>query len=430
MDPAAEHLAPLLGRLTNYERLRPNRPRWSLANMRALLDRAGARLPPGPLVQVGGSKGKGTTCLYMESLAQAVGLSTGSYLSPHLETLLERVRVDSQTVALNTLERVLRPILAHGESQGLKVTFFEVMTAAALECFAEQAVDLGLLEVGLGGRLDATTAVPVQAGIVTGIELEHTGILGTTLESIAGEKAYVLRPERPAFTAAQGVALAVLEDHATRVGARLQVLGRDFHLRDVEDAGDGFRGVVATADGTRHRFRLPGASRFELRSFALGLTCLDHLFPERSWPLDPVPRPPLPGRFEVLSSPDRQPLVVDVAHTGESATALRAEIERRYPGSRLTVLFACGAEKRWQACLRALLPLADRFFVTTLVGTASAEPALLLDWLAGQGVRAEAVPDAEGGLRALLGTSGVRLVTGSFYLVGAVRSLVREQTET
>jgi dihydrofolate synthase/folylpolyglutamate synthase len=132
----------------------------------------------------------------------------------------------------------------------------------------------------------------------------------------------------------------------------------------------------------------------------------------------------------VLSSPDRQPLVLDVAHTGESATALRAEIERRYPGSRLTVLFACGAEKRWQACLRALLPLADRFFVTTLVGTASAEPALLLDWLAGQGVRAEAVPDAEGGLRALLGTSGVRLVTGSFYLVGAVRSLVREQTET
>lgn len=430
MDPAADHLAPLLGQLTNFERKRPDATCWSLDNMRAILARSTARLPSGPLVQVGGSKGKGTTCLYMEALARAAGLSVGTYLSPHLETLLERVRLDGALVPLRTLELALRSVLAGAGSLGVQATFFEAMTAAALECFATGRVDLGLLEVGLGGRLDATTAVSVQASVLTGVELEHTGILGNTVESIAAEKAHVIRPGGVALTGAVGSALAVLEDRARRVGAVLQVLGRDFELRDVAEGPDGFRGALLAVDGAEHRFWLPGASRFELKDFALALACLTHLFPEQVWTLNPVPRPLLPGRFEVLDTAGGQPTILDVAHTEESATALCAEIQRRYPGRSIAVLFGCGAEKRWEACLSALLPVADRFLVTGLIGTVSAEPAQLQQWLRGRGVRAEVVPDAAFGLRALQESEGVHLVTGSFYLVGAVRGLVRKEFET
>lgn len=430
LDQAAEHLAPLLSGLSNFELRRPSRPRWSLDNMRALLARPGARLPTAPLVQVGGSKGKGTTCLYIEALARAVGMTTGTYLSPHLETLLERVRIDGRAVSVETLERALRPIVAHARSEGLAVTFFEVMTAAALSCFAGRGVDLGLLEVGLGGRLDATTAVAVAASVLTGVELEHTSLLGETIEAIAAEKVHIIRPDTTAFTAASGPALAVARDRAREVGADLQVLGEDFRLEEVEESADGFTGFVSTEAGTRHRFTLPGASRFELRAFALALACLRHLFPTLTWPLDPVPRPELPGRFEIVTAADGGPVILDAAHTEDSARALAAEIERRYAGKRVPVMFACGAEKRWQACLRALLPLADSFLVTGLVGTESAEPAVLLRWLRGQGVRARVVPDASRGLSRLLETSGVRLVTGSFYLVGAVRGLLKGEART
>ena len=423
MRSTNDRLVGLVGNLTNYERKRPDRPRWSLANMEALLARPGAELPRAAMVQVGGSKGKGTTALYLESLAAAAGVRTATYLSPHVQTPLERVRVLGQTVEEEQLFAALEPIVAFAREHLVEPSFFEVMTAAALTCFAEASVDLGILEVGLGGRLDATTAVPVDASIVTSIELEHTEILGDTVELIAGEKAHVIRPGRPAFTSVEGPALQVLEERARSVDASLQVLQRDFGVREVAERDGGFAGQWCT--GARSRpFSLPGASAFEVPAFALAMACLDSVLPGAASEvrLEPVPRPALPGRCEVLHCADGVPLVLDGAHTVESTRALAGELRRRFGDRKAAVLFASAPGKRWRESLKCLLEMADTFVVTAPADTPMQPPGELLSWLQSAGSCCAVADSVEEGLRMLAEHRGVRVVTGSFYVVGAARS--------
>src|SRR5688572_8612576 len=326
-DAATSRLQGLLAPLTNYERYRPLHPRWSLDGMEGILARGEARVPPGTRIQVGGSKGKGTTTLYLESLARAAGLRTGTYLSPHVETMLERVRLDGRDATEAELLDGLAPVLAGERARSGELTFFEAMTAAAANLFAARRVALSVFEVGLGGRLDSTTAIPVDGSIVTTIEKEHQELLGDTLAEIAGEKSFVIRPGNPAFTAVTGEALAVLERRARDVGAELSVLGRDFVLEDLADRDGTFTGMLRAA-GESARFVLRGAARFELPALALAWAALRRLRPELELPLDPVPRPSPPGRFETRRLPDGGVLILDGAHTEESLRAVAGELAR------------------------------------------------------------------------------------------------------
>jgi dihydrofolate synthase/folylpolyglutamate synthase len=420
-DAATARLERLLAPLTNYERLRPLQPRWSLAGMAGILARGEARVPAGTRLQVGGSKGKGTTTLYLEALARGAGLTTGAYLSPHVETLLERVQLDGRDATEAELLEGLAPVLAGERARSGELTFFEAMTAAAANLFAARDVALSVFEVGLGGRLDSTTAIPVDGSIVTTVELEHQELLGPTVAAIAGEKAFVIRPGRPAFTGAGGDALAVLERRAREVGAELTVLGRELAVQDLADRAGTFTGTLRLG-GERARFALAGAARFELPALALAWAALRRLLPGLALPLDPVPRPAPPGRFETRQAPDGGVLILDGAHTEESLRAVAAELARRWPGQRAALLFASARNKRWREGLSALAPLVDRAWVTALSGTVSEDPAAIRAHLAALGVSAEVVPDAAAGLAALLHAGGVRLVAGSFYLVGAVRA--------
>jgi dihydrofolate synthase / folylpolyglutamate synthase len=422
VDAAAQRLAPLLAQLVNYERARPDRRLWDLATMRAALARQGALPPPRPAVQIGGSKGKGTTCAFLEGLVQAAGLRAGCYTSPHVTTLLERIRVGGANVDVGVLERLLRAVVAlPGERPP---TFFEAMTLAAAAAFAEARVDLAIWEVGLGGRFDATTALPVDASIVTTIELEHTDVLGDTIAAIAGEKAPVVRERRAGFTGTSGEALAVIRAHAAAVSARLFVLGEHFGVRGVQWTPDAARGVLWLPDGRELPFVLPGAAAFELPALALAAAAFAHVLPRAPLALVPAPRPALPCRFEVRAEPDGEVLVLDGAHTEQSLRAVAAELARRWPGRRAAVLFSSAAGKRWREGLSALLPAADEVVVTELTGTASEDPAAIAAFLGAHGVRSDVAADVAAGLRMLRRHPGPRLVAGSFYLAGAVRALV------
>ena len=421
-DAAAERLAPLLAQLVDYERTRPDRRLWDLTTMRAALAQPGAPPPPRPAVQVGGSKGKGTTCAFVEGLVHAAGRRAGCYTSPHVTTLLERIRIAGAPIDVVTLERLLRAIVAlPGERPP---TFFEAMTLAAAAAFQAARVDLTIWEVGLGGRFDATTALPVDASIVTTIELEHTDVLGDTIAAIAGEKAPVLRPGGIGFTAATGEALAVLHAHAAAVGARLCVLGEHFGLRGVRWSPAGAEGEAWLPDGRELPFRLTAAAAFELPALALAAAAFVHLLPDARLVLDPAPRPALPCRFEVRTEPDGEVLVLDGAHTEQSLRAVAAELGRRWPGRRATVLFGAAAGKRWREFSSSLPSIADEVVVTGLTGTATEDPAVIAAFLGARGMRSEVVADAAAGLARLRERPGPRLVTGSFYLAGAVRALV------
>jgi dihydrofolate synthase/folylpolyglutamate synthase len=426
LDAAAERLAPLLSRLVNYERLRPDRRLWDLVTMRQLLARPGAPRPPRPAVQVGGSKGKGTTCAFLGALAQAGDRRVGVYTSPHVETMLERITVDGERIDVEALERLLRDVLAASGTERAP-TFFESITVAAADWFAARSVDLAVYEVGLGGRFDATTALPVDASIVTTIELEHTDVLGDTVAKIAGEKAHVLRAGGTGFTAATGEALMVLRQHAEQVQARLFVLGEHFGVRDPQWDASGCRGGLWLPDGRERSFHLADATAFELPALVLAAAAFAHLLPDAPLPLDPAPRPRLPCRFEVLEDTDGEVLVLDGAHTEQSLRAVAAELARRYPGRRAAVLFASAAGKRWRQGLSALLPVADSFVVTELTGTPGEAAGTLAAHLTALGARCEVAADTASGLSALRRRPGPRLVAGSFYLAGQVRQLLRSE---
>lgn len=422
-DPAAERLAPLLGRLVNYERTRPAARLWDLRTAQALLARPGAVPATGRAIQVGGSKGKGTVCSFLEGLARAAGLHTGVYLSPHVETLLERVRLDGRLVDVAQLEDALAAVVSHAAATGFEPTFFEAMTVAARDLFAAQRVDLAVYEVGLGGRFDATTAIPVAASVLTGIELEHTEVLGDTVEAIAAEKAPVIRPGGCGITSTTGPALAVVQAHARAVGARLLLLGRDFDLQGGL-AGSDWRGRLRLPGGRDLAVTLPDARGFEPRMLALAAAALHQVSPDLHLQLDPAPRPTLPCRFEVVRDADGKAVILDGAHTEQSLAAVAAELARRHPGRPAAVLFGCARGKRWREGLSPLLPLADGFLVTELSGTAGEDPQAIVGWLRERGCRAETTPDAGTGLRELLLRPEPRLVCGSFYLAGAVRRLL------
>lgn len=426
MDAAAEHLAPLLSRLVNYERLRPDRRLWDLATMRRLLVRPGAPLAPRPAVQVGGSKGKGTTAAFLGALAHASGRRAGVYTSPHVDTLLERIAIDGEPIAVEALQPLLEHVLA-APGGDRAPTFFEAMTLAAADWFAHARVDLAVYEVGLGGRYDATTALPVDASILTTIELEHTDVLGGTVEAIATEKAFVLRPGGTGFTGAAGAALAVLRRHAAEVGARWSVLGEQFGVRALA-WHDGFcRGRLWLPDGRELPFELPDATAFELPALALAAAAFAQLWPGAPLPLEPAPRPRLPCRFEVRRDIDGEVLVLDGAHTEQSLAAVAAELARRHPGQRAAVLFASAAGKRWREGLSALLPVADSFVVTELTGTPGEAAGTLAAHLVARGARCEVAADVASGLAALRRRPGPRLCAGSFYLAGQVRQLLRSE---
>ena len=422
MDPAANRLSPLLDRMVDYERLRPTEREWDLAGVERLLRRKHAPVPVRPAIQVAGSKGKGTTAAFLEAMTTAAGLRPGSYSSPHLITLCERIRIAGEPVRVERLEAVLTELLEFAGDQ--PPTFFEAMTVAAVTCFAQDRVDLAIYEVGLGGRFDATTAIDVDAAIVTRIELEHTDVLGDTIQAIAAEKAMVIRPGGLGLTATTGDALAVIRGHAERVGARLLVMGEDFGVHHVAWSVDGARGLLSLPDGSRQQFYLPDAKAFELPALALAAASLSSLYPDLALPLDPVPRPNLPCRFEVRTEPDGQVLILDGAHTEDSLRAVVAEVQRRYPGTSPRVLTSLAAGKRWQQALSAVLTIADSFVVTELTGTPGEDPATISAWLTEQGARSEVAIDVALGLRKLREHPGPRLVVGSFYLAGAVRQLI------
>lgn len=408
--------------MVDYERLRPDQREWDLAAIQRLLRRNDASDPARPAVQVAGSKGKGTTAAFLEALVGAAGRRAGSYSSPHVETLCERIRVGGELVPTTELEGMLTALLAVDADR--PPTFFEAMTAAAVEWFARCGVDLAIYEVGLGGRHDATTAVDVDAAIVTRIELEHTEVLGDTVAKIAGEKAPVIRAGGLGLTATTGDALEVVRAHAASVDAELLVAGEHFGIRDLEHGPDAARGELWLPDGSAVPFVLPGASAFSLPALALAAATLQRVLPDLPLALDPVPAPQLPCRFEVFDEPDGEVLVLDGAHTEDSLQAVADELQRRYPGRRPAVLAAAAAGKRWREGLSALLPVADSFVVTELSGTPGEDPATIAGWLAERGARSEVAPDAVSGLRTLRERPGPRLVVGSFYLAGAVRQLV------
>ncbi len=291
-----------------------------LDRVRSVWERMGSPRAPINIV-VGGTNGKGSTCAMLEAMLRAAGYKTGFYSSPHIERYNERVRIAGHEAADELLVASFGKIEAAriASSPPVPLTYFEFATLSALHIFAQQAVEVAVLEVGLGGRLDAVNIIDADASVVVSVDLDHQSYLGDTREKIALEKAHIYRAGRPAIFADTDAPQS-LRDHAAAIGADLQLLNRDFHYGRQE---------------TQWRFVGPSAARsslpfpalrgsYQLKNASAALAVLDSLRDALPVSQGQVKQGLLgvewPGRMQVL--PGRPTVVLDVAHNPHAARAL------------------------------------------------------------------------------------------------------------
>lgn len=327
-----------------------------------------------PSLHVGGTNGKGSTSLLLASALSAAGYRTGLYTSPPLERFGERIRVDGAFLpdedVPDLYEAVLRAGREHPGAQ--RLSQFEVITAMAFLHFARVPVDAAVVEVGLGGRLDATNVLLPEVAVVTNVALEHAEHLGPTPEAIAGEKAGIVKPGVPLVTGAEGGALEVLLGAAASRGCAVRVRGRDFR-------------VVRGAGGLEYRgprWRLRGLELgllggFQRDNLALALAALEVL-EEGGWRLPEeavrraVREARWPGRLEVLGTGPR--VVLDGAHNPHASRMLARSLREDLVYERLWLVLGILGDKDARAILADLVPLAQRVVVTRSASSRARDP--------------------------------------------------------
>lgn len=356
-------------------------------------------------VQVAGTNGKSSTTRMIAALLHAQGLRVGLYVSPHLIKYPERIEIDGRVVSDEDFTRGIEVALDAAARAGVQATEFELLTAAALWLFAREDVDWAVLECGLGGRWDATSVVDPQVAVITGVALEHTAILGDTIEKIAGEKAAIIKPGSHAIFAHDLAAQGVFERQAQDVGAPYSYAKLD-----------------ATRAFDDELAYMPVYQRSNLTTALAAVTvALGHAPSPESVSIA-LGGLVIPGRFEILR---HDPLViVDAAHNPQSAHVLAGELRRLFDGDAAipTLLLGVLDDKDARGIIRELCPLFDRIVVTAS-SSPRAVPATELASLVAEetGVRPEVTHDVRAARELLSGEPIV--ATGSITVAGEVKGI-------
>ncbi len=381
----------------------------------------------GTIVSVAGTNGKGSSVAMAAAICRAAGYRTGSYTSPHLVDVRERFQVDGRPVDAETLVEAFEAIEAHPDSGAL--TYFEWLTVAAFIVFAAESLDVWVLEVGLGGRLDAVNALDADLALITNIGLDHQAWLGDSREAIGREKAGILRRGRPAVYADPDP-VGTVETEAARIGADLLRLGEEIVLQPpAEDAPGRF--ALSGARG-RREFRVPAlAGSHQVTNAAGVVALLQH-------PRSPLEIPDsaveeglgaagLAGRLERCERDGRH-FVLDVAHNGEAARALADALERS-PARRRLAVFSVLSDKPVADIVGPLASLVEAWWVAELSGPRamplSAIEAALSAAGASEVFRESDLAAAYNSAIAASSPGDEIVIFGSFHVVGPLRDLVK-----
>ena len=407
--------------LAHCERLHPVQIDLGLERVRAVAQRMALRLGC-PVITVAGTNGKGSTCAMLEAIALQAGYRTGVYTSPHLVHFEERCRIRGEIVRAEDL--VPHFVRVESARQGETLTYFEFSTLAILSLMSEAALDLAILEVGLGGRLDAVNIVDPDCAVITSIDLDHMDYLGPDRESIGREKAGILRTGRPAIVSDPVPPQSVL-DRAREIGADLWRFGQDFNFSGDKQqwawAGRGRRyaGLAYPA--------LRGANQLVNASGALAaLEALRQRLPVNAQAVrNGLAMVELPGRFQIV--PGQPALVLDVAHNPHSVAALAANLDAMGYFPVTHAVFGVMADKDLGPMLARIGPLVDRWYFTDLDTPRAAKAAALhTTWQAGEkraGVTGRTFASPEQALQAAVVAADPAdriIVFGSFHTVGGV----------
>ncbi len=388
-----------------------------------LLERLGDPQSRFPAVHVAGSNGKGSTCSFISNVLREAGLKTALYTSPHLNDFRERIRFDGNMVSkeavIRSTERVRR---VYDPS---RTTFFEFTTAVAFDCIAEAGPDIAVIEVGLGGRLDATNTVSPLVTVITDIAREHEDYLGTGIRAVATEKAGIIKPRVPVVTGAtRRDAREVISEKAAGLAAPIRLYGKDF--RGVRTALNRF--TFSSRDMVLEDIELGMAGSHQTKNATLACAAIQELrdagfvIPDSAI-REGLSRTIFPGRFEVLRrKPD---VVIDGAHTPEAMRLLKSTFRQHYPGIRPYLMLGALKEKNYPLMLQTIAPIAKEVVCVTPQGDRALPAEDLAAEVRALGLDVTAVDGITEGFRVLLDKAApedVILATGSLYMIGPVRT--------
>jgi dihydrofolate synthase / folylpolyglutamate synthase len=438
--------------------------KFDLVHMRVLLEALDHPERRFPSVLIAGTNGKGSTAATLASILQASGVRTALYTSPHLARINERIRIGGEEIpdgefALvhELVERTAERLVSEGELPW-HPSFFEMLTAMAFEYFAQRKVEMAVLEVGMGGRLDATNVVEPRVSVITDISLDHQKFLGDTILEIAREKAGIIRPGGVVVTLPQTpqandvIGNTILELGAQGVSAVPYVPpvspASEQYLRAVknpftaENAERAEKTAATSSYVSRYPLQVMGRQilvetsligRHQLRNVALAIAAAEELskqaFPVTAESIERgIRQTRWPGRFQVIAATATSPeYVFDVAHNPAGAWALRSTLSAAYEDRPLTIVFGAMRDKAISEIAEILFPLAERVIATHADNPRSATPDEIRQAAARISVEIEDtadVPSALNRAKTVAGPQGLVVVTGSIYIVGeAMRAL-------
>lgn len=426
----------------DYERMRLIRydeASFKLDRMETLLEHLGNPQEQVKMVHVAGTVGKGSTVAMIASMLQGCGYAVGMYTSPHVTDIRERICINGQMVGRTEFTELSKQVAIAAEKLDFDPTFFELITAMAFKHFAEQAVDIAVIEVGLGGRLDSTNVITPEVSIITQIDYDHTHILGRTLDKIAREKAGIFKRGVPAFTIEQPRdAETAIRQAADEIGAPLKVINKDieFSLRfgATDDLGPHTRVCLITQTSQFMHLPVPLPGEHQAYNCALALAAIDALktsgfnFPEAQLHSG-LSKTNTPGRMELVW--DQPRILVDGAHNAASVGALMRCVGAHVPYDSMVCIFGCCEDKDIPAMLEKVALGGDKIIFTRAKGNPrAADPDELQREFAERSGKmsqvARTLPEALDLASRAVGRDDLICVTGSFYLVGDTKKYLAE----
>jgi dihydrofolate synthase/folylpolyglutamate synthase len=429
----------------NFERSAPQPGDLKLDRMRALLHRLGDPHEKLRTVHVAGSKGKGSTCAMLASVLRHAGHRTGLFTSPHLTDVRERIQVDGELIGRDDLAALMaeiKPAVEELESRGEPVTFFEVGTALGFLYFLRQRCDIAVIEVGLGGRFDSTNVITPLVSIITSISLDHTQMLGETVEQIAFEKAGIIKPDVPLVSGVtEPGPRKVIERVAAERRARVVRLGADFSYRREmflfgympyyysHHSAIAFRTDVSTSSQT-WELAVALSGEHQSANAAVTVAAVEQLGPRgievaADGVINGIREVRWPARFEWMNT--RPLAIIDCAHNVASAEALVKTIRETSLPKSSVLIFAASADKDIPGMFRVLAPHFRRFYLTRYLGSSRAVPPEGLAELLPQEVGRVSCPTpAEAWAAAVADATPETLIViaGSVFLAGELRPIL------
>lgn len=379
-----------------------------------------------PIVQVAGTNGKGSTAAFLTAIMTAAGLRTGFFSSPHLVDFTERFRIGDAEIAA---ERVKELAVRVRSAAPPEATFFEIVTAMAYQYYAEERVDLAVMETGMGGRWDATNAAAGILSVITPVSLDHSQYLGDTVAAIAAEKAGIIKPGRPVVSARQEPAASrVIEARCRELASPLYLAGEAFSAAWT-DSGLDYSGLDMTMTALA-----PGiGGRYQAENAACALAAAE-LLRERGLVIPPeamrdgIARARWPGRMELF--PGTPPILLDGAHNPAGARALADSLEA-YGRERLFLVIGVMGDKELAGLLDPLIPLAAHVYAVAPALERSLPILELADACRARGAQVTAAGTVADGLakaRAAAGPGDLVVVCGSLFTVGEARAHLTGKT--